>query len=64
MPDDGAARACSLWGPRSAVAYVDARLASRPIAVLPIPSRCPPWKLMYGAVGTGLSVYIRAADPA
>jgi hypothetical protein len=58
MPDNGTARACSRLGPARLSPYVATRLASRPIAVLPIPSRCPALMCTYGAVGTGvLSTY-------
>jgi hypothetical protein len=41
MPENGTARACSRLGPTRPSPYVAPRLASRPIAVLPIPSRSP-----------------------
>jgi hypothetical protein len=54
MPDNGSRRTCSRSGPARLATYVDLRLASRPIAVPRIASRCPPYMSTYGAVGTAL----------
>jgi hypothetical protein len=54
MPENGSARACSRSGPARPSPYIAPRLASRPIAVLPIPSCSPPYTSAYRAAGTRL----------
>jgi len=44
FPEDGSRRACSRAGPARPTPQVIARLGSRPLAVLPIPTRPPSYK--------------------